>query len=44
MKVGVQDTFGHSGPGAKLLDEFGLRAPDLAKAARKAINCKGIRA
>ena len=44
VKVGVQDTFGHSGPGAKLLDEFGLRAPDLAKAARKAINCKGIRA
>jgi len=37
VKVGVQDTFGYSGPGAKLLDLFGLRAPDLVKAAKQAI-------
>lgn len=36
-KVGVRDTFGHSGKGPALVDEFGLRAPDIAAAARKAI-------
>lgn len=35
LKMGVPDVFGHSGPGADLITEFGLRAPDLVKAAKK---------
>lgn len=40
VKVGVQDTFGHSGPAAGLLDEYGLRAENIASAARKAVGLK----
>ncbi len=40
LKLGVYDEFGHSGPAAKLLDEFGLRAPDIVKMAKKAIALK----
>ena len=40
LKVGVQDTFGMSGPAAELLDKFGLRAKDIAEMAKKAIACK----
>jgi len=35
LKLGVPDVFGHSGPGGDLITEFGLRAPDLVKAAKK---------
>ena len=37
VKVGVYDTFGKSGAADVLLDEFGLRAKDIAEAAEKAI-------
>lgn len=37
VKVGVYDTFGKSGAADVLLDEFGLRAKDIAAAAKKAI-------
>ncbi len=40
LKLGVYDTFGHSGPAAKLLDEFGLRAVNIAEKAKKAIFLK----
>ncbi|MCQ2455105.1 MAG: transketolase family protein [Clostridia bacterium] len=40
VKLGVYDTFGHSGPAAKLLDEFGLRAVNIAEKAKKAISLK----
>ena len=40
LKLGVYDVFGHSGPAAKLLDEFGLRAENIAEKARKAITLK----
>ena len=40
VKLGVYDTFGHSGPAAKLLDEFGLRAKDIVEKAKKAISMK----
>ena len=40
VKVGVNDTFGHSGPAVKLLDEFGLRADNIAEKAKKAIELK----
>ena len=40
VKVGVNDTFGHSGPAVKLLDEFGLRAVNIAEKAKKAIELK----
>jgi len=40
VKVGVKDTFGKSGPANELLDIFGLRAPDIVKAAKKAISLK----
>lgn len=36
-KVAVHDTFGHSGKGAELLGEFGLKAGDIAAAAKRAI-------
>ncbi len=36
VKLGVNDTFGHSGPAPKLLDEFGLRAVNIAEKAKKA--------
>ena len=37
VKVGVQDTFGMSGPAAELLDIFGLRAKDIVAKAKEAI-------
>ena len=37
IKVGVQDTFGMSGPAAELLDIFGLRAKDIVAKAKEAI-------
>ena len=40
LKLGVYDTFGHSGPAPKLLDEFGLRAVNIAEKAKKAIALK----
>lgn len=40
VKLGVNDVFGHSGPAAKLLDEFGLRAVNIAEKAKKAISMK----
>lgn len=40
VKLGVYDTFGHSGPAVKLLDEFGLRAVNIAEKAKKAIEIK----
>ena len=40
VKLGVNDVFGHSGPAPKLLDEFGLRAPNIVEKAKKAIALK----
>ncbi len=40
IKVGVQDTFGMSGPAADLLDIFGLRAKDIVEKAKQAIAAK----
>ena len=40
LKLGVNDEFGHSGPAVKLLDEFGLRAPNIVEFAKKAIALK----
>ena len=40
LKLGVYDRFGFSGPAGKLLDEFGLRATDIAKKAKAAIALK----
>ncbi len=40
LRLGVNDEFGHSGPAVKLLDEFGLRAPNIAELAKKAIALK----
>ena len=36
-RVAVNDVFGHSGKGMELVDEFGLRAKDIAAAAKRAI-------
>ena len=40
VKLGVYDTFGHSGPAPKLLDEIGLRAVNIAEKAKKAVAMK----
>lgn len=40
VKLGVYDTFGLSGPAPKLLDEFGLRAANIAEKAKKAVAMK----
>ena len=40
VKLGVNDVFGHSGPAVKLLDEFGLRAANIAEKAKQAIALK----
>ncbi|MBE6788189.1 MAG: transketolase family protein [Ruminococcaceae bacterium] len=37
VKIGVKDTFGYSGPAAKLLPLFGLDAESIAKAAKEAV-------
>ncbi len=40
LKLGVNDTFGMSGPAAELLDKFGLRAKDIAAKVKEAIALK----
>ncbi|MBR5223990.1 MAG: transketolase family protein [Clostridia bacterium] len=40
IKLGVNDKFGHSGPAVKLLDEFGLRAVNIAEKVKRAISLK----
>ena len=40
VKLGVYDTYGHSGPAVKLLDEFGLRAINIVEKVKKAISLK----
>ncbi len=40
VKLGVYDRFGYSGPAGKLLDDFGLRAKDIAEKAKQAIKLK----
>lgn len=40
VKLGIYDRFGFSGPAAKLLDEFGLRAVNIVEKAKKAISLK----
>lgn len=40
LKIGVQDTFGMSGPANELLDYFGLRAANIAETALKAVKLK----
>lgn len=40
VKLGVYDRFGFSGPAGKLLDEFGMRAANIAEKAKKAIALK----
>ena len=37
LKLGVNDTYGKSGPANELLDKFGLRAKDIAAKAKQAI-------
>ena len=39
-RVGVKDTFGESGTSAALMDKYGLRATDIARAAENAIERK----
>ena len=41
MKVGVEDTFGKSGPALELLEIFGLNAQNICEKAKKAIEAKG---
>ncbi len=38
VKMGVQDVFGHSGPGGDLITEFGLRAANIVEEAKKLLN------
>ncbi|MGN0663994.1 MAG: transketolase family protein [Negativibacillus sp.] len=38
VKMGVQDVFGHSGPGGDLITEFGLRAANIVETAKKMLN------
>ncbi len=38
VKMGVQDVFGHSGPGGDLITEFGLRAANIVEEAKKMLN------
>ena len=40
LRLGVNDTFGYSGPANELLDKFGLRAPNIAELAKVAIERK----
>ena len=40
IKLGVNDTFGYSGPAPKLLDLFGLRAINIVEKAKRAISLK----
>ncbi len=38
IKIGVNDTYGHSGPAADLLDEFGLNASHIVEVTKKTLN------
>lgn len=40
VKIGVQDVFGHSGPAADLLKEFGLSAENIIATVKKALSEK----
>lgn len=40
LKVGVEDTYGTSGPANELLGKFGLRAKDIAEKAKQAVALK----
>ena len=40
IRIGIQDCFGKSGKATELIDEFGLSAPFLVEAAKKAIALK----
>ncbi len=40
VKIGVNDVFGHSGPAADLLKEFGLSAENIAEKAKYALTLK----
>ncbi|MCQ2449244.1 MAG: transketolase family protein, partial [Clostridia bacterium] len=40
VKLGVYDTFGHSGPANDLLDEFGLRAKDIVAKVEEVLKLK----
>ena len=42
MKVGVEDTFGKSGPALELLEIFGLNAQNICEKAKKAIEAKKV--
>jgi len=37
IKIGVNDTYGHSGPAVDLLDEFGLNASHIVEVTKKAL-------
>ena len=39
-RVGVNDTFGHSGPAVELLKQFGLSAEHIAEVVREAVKAK----
>ena len=39
-RIGVNDTFGHSGPAVDLLKQFGLSAEHIAEVAREAVKAK----
>ncbi len=40
LRVGVEDTFGRSGPALELLELFGLNAANIAAKAKQAIELK----
>ena len=40
VRIGIQDTFGHSGKGGELLEEFGLQAENIAAQVKKALALK----
>ena len=40
VRLGVNDEFGHSGPAADLLDQFGLRAVNIVEKAKLALSMK----
>ena len=43
IRVGIQDQFGQSGSADELLEHYGLTAPAVAEAARRAVAMKGAR-
>lgn len=40
LRVGIQDTFGESGPPEELLEKYGLTGADIVRAAKKAMGLK----